>query len=145
MTNIKVVSLLCCAVFSFSCITQRRCLDKFPPDTVLVTNTVYRDTVIVVPILGTDTVTVYGTIRDTVYASSGTAHAQTYIIRDTLRLNVWQTDTTLQVKVDSCIREITNRETIIREIKSKNGARIERIVWLVAVMFLIALLFKVFK
>lgn len=92
-----------------------RLIEKHPGliDTVRVTTTIYRDTIINVPVLGTDTVTVYGTIRDTVYASSGTAHARTYIKRDTVYLNVWQSDTLLKVKCDSLIKEVNSRQTEI--------------------------------
>ena len=77
-----------------SCVTQRRCLEKFPvKDTV-----VYHDTVYQVHVPPADTVIRWGEIHDTVYASSGTASGQAWVTHDTLWLNVWQRDTVVQYR-----------------------------------------------
>lgn len=133
--------------FNVSCATQRKCLQKFPPDTVRVTTTVYRDTIVPVYIPRTDTVYKYGHLTDTIFAISGSAGAKVYIVRDTIKLFVWQNDTTLQVKLDSVIKEIKVKETEIHTIKEKT--RLEKILWqvigIVSIIFLSLLLIKVKK
>jgi hypothetical protein len=93
-------------------------MEKFPP----VTDTVieYRDTIIPVFIHSVDTVEKWGTIRDTLIVNSGTAHGKTWVIHDTLRLQVWQSDTTLQVKLDSAIQVIRTKEQFIKEVQKKS-------------------------
>lgn len=109
----KALLSLFLALSLTGCYTERQCLQMLPRDTVTVKTITYRDTTIFVPIPGTDTVMVYGRITDTIYASSGTAHARTFIIRDTAFLNVWQSDTTLTVQLDSVIRELQIKKTEI--------------------------------
>jgi hypothetical protein len=145
------LTLLFTALLLSGCVTQRACLEKFPVQEMHDTVIVYRDTVINVPIAGADTVFVYGTVRDTVYASSGTAHAVTYTVRDTVRLLVWQSDTILWVRLDSALQELQIKDREIYTItmgceKSKTERVLNKIFMvLVAIGFivLIRLLYKV--
>lgn len=142
-------ALLLMAVFFSSCATERACLKKFPVVESHDTITIYRDTIIAVPVVGTDTVYVSGI--DTVYASSGTAHAVTYTVRDTIRLFVWQSDTILNVRLDSALQELTIKDreiiTIQRQCdKSKTERVLNKVLMIfVAVGFivLIRLLYKI--
>lgn len=113
--NKKIAILFLCLS---GCVTQQRCYEKFPPQT----NTVieYRDTIVPVYVHSTDTVEKWGTIRDTLVVNSGTAHGKTWVIHDTLRLQVWQSDTTLQVKLDSAIQVIRTKERFIKEVQKKS-------------------------
>ena len=97
-----------------SCVTQKKCLQKFPPtETVKIE---YRDTIIPVYVPRSDTVYQFATIRDTVRINTGTSHAVSYVIKDTLKLILWQTDTTLKVKLDSALKVISTQKTnIVRE------------------------------
>lgn len=126
-----------------SCVTQKRCLHKFPPkhDTTIV----YKDTVITKYIPEVDTVYKYGTIRDTVYASAGTAHSISYVTHDTLKLFVWQSDTTLQIKLDSAIQQIQIKDTEIITIKEKAKFwdRIEAVGWIILAIVLLVIIGKV--
>jgi hypothetical protein len=110
---------LAVAFLALSCATPKRCIERYglKIDTIITVS--YRDSIIPVYIHSTDTVRAYSTIRDTLIIHSGTAHAQTWVIHDTLKLNVWQTDTTLQVKVDSCIKVINEKQTQIVTIQKK--------------------------
>ena len=136
-----------------SCVTQKACLEKFPIVEQHDTLIVYRDTIIQVPVLGTDTVYKYGTIRDTVYASAGTAHSYSYVIKDTLKLVVWQSDTILSFRCDSLIKEITIKDTEIATLqqgceKGKGERFLDKLIILVAVLLggtLIIYLIKLFK
>jgi len=101
------------------CATQQRCFEKFPPDTITTTTIEYRDSIIPVYISNTDTVFRWGTIIDTIFAESGTAHGRTWVIHDTLRLEVWQSDSIYQVQKDSLIQVIKTHETEIVTIKEK--------------------------
>ncbi len=125
------------------CVTQQRCFEKFPP----VTTIEYRDTIVPVYIERTDTVYQWGTIRDTVYASSGTAHAYSYVVHDTLKLFVYQSDSTYIVKLDSMAQVI--RETQTLKIKDGKIEGIKNIVkWCVVfagIVLMIVIVKRIFK
>ena len=87
----RKILILLTVLLASSCVTQRRCYEKFPPQDTVVT---WHDTVYYVS-LKTDTVYKYGTITDTVYANTGTAGGSAWVINDTIYLNVWQKDTVL--------------------------------------------------
>lgn len=87
----RKILILLTVLLASSCVTQRRCYEKFPPQDTLIT---WHDTVFFVS-LKTDTVYKYGTITDTVYANTGTAGGSAWVINDTIYLNVWQKDTVL--------------------------------------------------
>ena len=115
----KIVYLVLFSLLVTSCVTQRACMLKFPPDTVIHVNIVYRDTIIPVYIPKHDTVYGFTDIHDTLIIHSGTAHGQSWVIHDTLKMNVWQSDTTLKVKIDSCIKIIDSQKKEIFTIREK--------------------------
>jgi len=132
------IALLCLLVLS-SCVTQRRCMEKFPPDTVRVETVTYRDTIIPVFVPGYKPVFNWS-VGGSVITSSGTAHGQAWVIHDTLFQKVWQTDTTLQVKLDSAIKVIDEKETEIITIREREErSRMERILWQVIALAVIVL------
>jgi hypothetical protein len=112
------IYLIICPVFS-GCVTQEACLKKFPIREVHDTLVVYRDTIIQVPVLGTDTVYKEATIHDTLIVHSGTAHGQSWVIHDTLKLFVWQSDTVLTLKFDSLIKVVTLKDVEIHTIQQE--------------------------
>jgi hypothetical protein len=129
-------------------------MQKFPIKETHDTLIVYRDTIIEVPVFSVDDTTfAWGTVFDTVYASSGTAHARTYIVRDTIRLTVWQSDTTLKVRLDSALMEITIRDNQIYTVKQEcKKGKVERVIDSLIILFailcgtaLIIALIKMFK
>ena len=149
-----ILYILAIIFVASSCVTQRACLERFPPDTVSVQTVVYRDTIITVPVFSVDdTTVVWGTVFDTVYASSGTAHAITYVVRDTIRMIVWQSDTTLSLKLDSAIKVIESKDAEIYTIqasceKGKGERFLDKLIMLVAVILIGAVviyLIKLFK
>jgi hypothetical protein len=115
----KYLLFTICGLFLTSCVTQRRCMLKFPPDTVTHVSIVYRDSIIPVYIPKHDTVFGFTNIHDTLIVHSGTAHGQSWVIHDTLKMNVWQSDTTLKVKIDSCIKIIDSQKKEIFTIREK--------------------------
>ena len=156
MSALIKVSIL--AILFTSCSPQRRLsnlLTHYPDliqeihDTLIV----YRDTTVNISVVGTDTVYKYGTIRDTVYASSGTAHSVSYVTHDTLRLYVWQSDTTLKVRLDSAIRELQIKDREIIEVQQKcDKSKFEKILdkflyifLVIAFIVLIQFFIKIFK
>lgn len=81
----------------------------------------YRDTIIFVPILGTDTVFQAVTIRDTIKITAGTAHSVAYVVKDTIYSYVWSTDTVLAVRIDSLITEVVKRDIQISVLEKGEG------------------------
>lgn len=126
------------------CVTQQRCLDKFPPTS----NTIieYRDTIIPVYIHSTDTVERWGTIRDTLIVHSGSAHGKTWVIHDTLRLEVWQTDSTYIVRLDSALQVIRQKDVYIKEVKKENWlTEVKHILLIVLGLFMTFLILKIIR
>ena len=117
----KVLVLVLVACIGVSCITQKRCLNKFPPDTIRTETVTYRDTIIPIYIPAFDTIYVQSTILDTLIINSGTVHSQTWVVRDTIRQILWQSDTTLMVELDSLIRTNYIKDVEIYTIKEKVG------------------------
>jgi hypothetical protein len=91
-----------------SCITQRRCYEKFPPQDTMVS---YHDTIFFVR-LTTDTIYKTAHITDTVYANTGTAGGSAWVINDTIYLNVWQKDTIIAYKDSIKTVEVTKTVTL---------------------------------
>jgi hypothetical protein len=132
------ITLLCFLLLS-SCVTQKRCLEKFPPDTIRVETVTYRDTIIPVFVPGYKPIFNWS-VGGSVITSSGTAHGQAWIIHDTLFQKVWQTDTTLQVKLDSAIKVNYQKDTVIVTLKEmEQRSRMERILWQVIALAVIVL------
>ena len=96
-----------------SCVTQRRCLKKFPPvvriDTVVQDTTIYRDTTVYRYLPG-DTVTKDSIIEvpvelyvPPVTAETSLARAEAWIQNRRLQLLLIQKDSLLQFKIDSAV------------------------------------------
>jgi hypothetical protein len=126
LNNILYLPLFALLALS-SCATYKRCSEKFNWKSDTIKTIVYRDTIIPVLVHGTDTVFAWSTIRDTLIVHSGSAHGKSYVIHDTLKLNVWSSDTIIKVKLDSAIKVIETRNTQIVTIKEK--AKAEKILW----------------
>lgn len=144
--------LLLCFILS-GCVTQKACLERFPIQETHDTVIIYTPAIIEVPVMGTDTVYRWSTIFDTVFASSGTAHASSYVKKDTVYLNVWQSDTLLKVRLDSAFRELQIKDTEIYTVrteceKGKAERFMDKLIILLAIVFgglLIINLIKLFK
>jgi len=148
--HILYIYLFICIVSSCSPIGRlTRLLDRHPEliDTVRTVTTVYRDTVIYVPVLGTDTVYKQTTVKDTLIVHSGTAHGQSWVTHDTLKLMVWQSDTVLKVKLDSVIKIIDakNTEIITLKDRTKTDRYFKYGIALAVIVLLIVLIPRVFK
>ena len=120
----KKLWILLIIVFLGSCVTQKRCLKKFPPvvsvDTIVHDTTIYRDTTVYEYIEGD---TVYNeriiSIPKTVYvppveAETEFAHALAWIQNQRLRLELRQKDSLLQFRIDSAIRANQRTEYITK-------------------------------
>ena len=138
----KALWLILVAFTAFSCVTERACIKKYPPALNVKIDTIYRDRIVPVVIPGTDTIYKYGTILDTVVVHSGTAGAKTYVIRDTIKLLVWQNDSTYLLKIDSLEQIINSEREIIHYVKEKPG-RAETILWMIMVIVGLVLLIKI--
>jgi hypothetical protein len=130
-----------------SCASYKRCSEKFNWKSDTIKTIFYRDTIIPVLIHGSDTVYAWSTIRDTLIVHSGSAHGESYVVHDTLKLNVWSSDTIIKVKLDSAIKVIETRNTQIVTIKEK--AKFEKILWQIiaglSIVFLIVLIPRLLK
>ena len=108
------------------CVTQKRCLEKFPPvvgsDTVVTEHTVYRDTIIYRHLPG-DTVFVDVPVYidngqpmtvEPARAETELAMAQSWVERGRLMLELQQKDSILQFKLDSAFRSNKQVEYITK-------------------------------
>jgi len=148
--HILYIAILICIVSSCTPVGRlTRLLDRHPEliDTVKVVSTVYRDTTIYVPVLGTDTIYKETTIRDTLIVHTGTAHGQSWVTHDTLKLMVWQSDTVLTLKLDSAIKVIALKNTEIITLKDRTKADryFKYGIALAVIILLIVLIPRVFK
>ena len=145
--SFKIGVFLCVLTCFTHCITYQKCVEKFNIKTDSVKIVTYRDTIIPVYIHATDTVRTFGNIHDTLIVHSGTAHAEAYTVHDTLLLETWSSDTTLKVKIDSCIKIINTKEKQVITItqKAKLDNVLKWIFGIVAVIMLIVLIPRVFK
>lgn len=125
-----------------SCVTQKACLEKFPPETIIE----YKDTIIPYYVSSTDTIEKWGTITDTLIVNSGSAHGRTWVIHDTLRLQVWQTDSTYMIRLDSAIQVIKIRDQVIKEVSKKSAwTEIKFSLLIILCIFVIGLAIKLVK
>jgi len=125
-----------------SCVTQKACLEKFPPETIIE----YKDTIIPYYVSSTDTIEKWGTITDTLVVNSGSAHGRTWVIHDTLRLQVWQTDSTYMIRLDSAIQVIKIRDQVIKEVSKKSAwTEIKFSLLIILCIFVIGLAIKLVK
>lgn len=129
-----IIILFSLCIFATSCVTIQKCKDKFPENY----STTYRDTIYY---FKTETDTVYktGLIIDTVYASTGQAGGQAWVIHDTLHLKVWQKDTVYVVR-DSIRTDV--KEVIVE--KPCNGqATLRLLITLGIILIGIMIMFKI--
>jgi hypothetical protein len=95
-----LILLLICT----SCVTQRACLEKFPPqETTVVT---YRDTVYFFR-TETDTVWASASWMDTVNVASGQIIGSAWVARDSIYIKVVQRDTVFQVRDSVRVETVT--------------------------------------
>ena len=109
-----------------SCVTQKRCLQKFPPEVVVLrTDTlIYRDTIIYIPIEGDTSYVEDPWIDDEpwiepqkinigpIRADVPLAHSQAGVTDNVLWMRLIQRDSVLRFKIDSAIREHSDTITI---------------------------------
>jgi hypothetical protein len=119
-------ALIWLAVLS-SCVTQRRCLEKFPPlppDTLTVCTTTYRDTTVYVP-MPADTVRDSIPVQlpcpqaanyksDAVRAVGKYATAAAWLESGQLKIHMTMNDVKLQLTIDSAIKANTKTVTITK-------------------------------
>jgi len=120
----RYILFLC--LFLVACSPSRRLTNLLTKHPELVDTTkivTYRDTTIYVPIMGTDTVYKESTIRDTITIHSGTAHATTFVVHDTLKLFVWQSDSTYKYTIDSLRSEVTKCDLKIQDLTDSKFVR----------------------
>ena len=126
--SLRIVFIALVLLMSSGCVTQKRCLNKFPPVVTTITDTipgetVYKDTTIYVSVPGdtiiTDTTIIIsdsGRIQFAeVFAETELAYAHSWIQVDRLRLELIQKDSLYQFKLDSAIRENTDTIKIVQK------------------------------
>jgi hypothetical protein len=143
----RLILIIAIILVATSCVTYKKCVEKFQIKSDTIRTVTYRDTIIKVPILGTDTLYAWALVHDTLIVNNGTAHAITYVVHDTIHTNVWQSDTILKVRLDSAIKVIDTKEKQVITITQK--AKLTKILWqiisglaIVALMILIPRVFK---
>ena len=126
--TLRAIIIFLLLLMSSGCVTQKRCLDKFPPitsvDTIKVPGEpIYIDTIIYRDVPG-DTIIVDTTIIinesgeiefTEVFAETELATAHAWIELDRLRLELNQKDSLFRFKLDSAIRENTDTVKIIHK------------------------------
>jgi hypothetical protein len=150
MTLKKLFLFTAIALMISSCATQRRCLEKFgKSDTIRVTNTVYRDTVINVIIQKLPPKLTTGSINTKLSIKYGTVNTEVWVKNDTIFVFSTSVDTTLQVRLDSVIKVINDKEMIIRTMEKKYIPKWIRELamfgGLVLLLFISVFLFKVIR
>ena len=109
------------------CVTQKRCLDKFPPDTVTVTHdtTIFKDTMVFRKIKG-DTVYIERILYhympsehtpikrnyEPILLQTALCVARSYIAGNRIKMSLVQKDSVFQFKLDSAIR--ANKKVVIK-------------------------------
>lgn len=103
----KLAIIILC-IIATSCVTQRACYNKFPPQVGVTDTVVYRDTVY---FYRTDTDTIYAVASwmDTVSVDEGLVIGQAWVARDSIYIKVIQKDTVIRWRdsVRTEIREVT--------------------------------------
>ena len=135
----KYILIILVSFLFFGCVTQKRCNEKFPPQSFTKDSIVYRDklvykdTTIYVPILGgtvyKDTVVYIDkntglTNSKKIYAFTSLAEASAWVKNSKLFLNLTQKDTTIEIRLDSAIKEATywkekyqnNSSVVVKEV-----------------------------
>lgn len=116
-----ILLILILSLFLGSCVTQRRCNNKFPPisDTTRITiirdSIVYKDTIIYIQlpaIVKKDSIIIpcppppLAYVPDTAYAETPFAKAKSWWSYPYIKLNLEQKKTTLELRLDSAIKEV---------------------------------------
>lgn len=116
MRTVIIITLFLLA----SCVTQKKCLEKFPPrtDTIITVRdtTIYKDTIIYIQVEGdtvlkvvrlSDTIFLPGQVYvpDTAFAETELAFAKSWLDLSPLQIQLmlFQKDTTLRKKLDSAL------------------------------------------
>lgn len=162
MKNLLIIFLL---IFVSSCATQKRCYQKFPPQTVTVTKDsirteiVYRDTTIYVT-LPVETITK----TDTIYVKNGSvifnpvevetnyAYAKAWTGQNRINLTLTDKDTTLIFRLNKAIKEAkyyemkysTEKKTVI-EYRTKKFVKVMAWIGGVSILLLVLLILRKFK
>ena len=118
MNKLLLIAILC--IFATGCVTQRACLDKFPPQVGVVDTVVYRDTVYFFR-TDTDTVWAVASWMDTVSVDGDLVIGQAWVARDSIYLKIIQKDTVIQWRdsVRTEIREVTKTVQLPPEYNGK--------------------------
>ena len=118
MNKLLLIAILC--IFFTGCVTQRACLDKFPPQVGMEDTVVYRDTVYFFR-TETDTVWAVASWMDTVSVDGDLVIGQAWVARDSIYLKIIQKDTVIQwrdsVRVE--IKEVTKTVQLPPEYNGK--------------------------
>jgi hypothetical protein len=131
------------------CVTQRRCIEKFPQDTVYHNSIVYRDTTVQVFIPGD---TIRERVKDTIVSvDTKYAHAEAGLTDSEIWLNLIQKTITIPVKFDSVI--VTRIDTIsipvpvIKEVHTKTNWQIFLGIgfWVILALFVGTIVLLVFR
>lgn len=160
MKHLIIISVV--TIMVSSCATQRRCLLKFPPDTITTIETIhsveYRDTTIFVHLPG-DSILVHDTIVLPVpgeplfipplTARLPLAHSTAWVDNNRLNLGLWIDSTTLQFKLDSAMATVTDtvkiHTTDIIQVPAPVPKRYKIAIWALAggviVLLLLSLIF----
>jgi hypothetical protein len=150
---LALIALLTLAsIFMNSCTSQRRCLAKFPPDTITTVeyNRVieYRDTTISLEIPG-DSVFLYDTITvnenvvnfDPVTAYVPFAWARAWVDENKIKLSLIQYDTIFTEKIDSVIVYTSDTITVKEKVlvpfsgETKEQKRNRLLIWAGLILF----------
>jgi hypothetical protein len=120
MKTICLFFAFICLFTPFSCITQRKCLQRYPPsrDTIRIERTrdslVYKDKIIEIKVPGAikiDSIVIpcppppLSYIPDTVRTETEYAKAKAWFKYPNIQLKLFQKQSILQVKLDSAIKE----------------------------------------
>lgn len=115
----KLAIIILC-IIATSCVTQRRCYEKFPPQVGVTDTVVYRDTVYFFR-TDRDTVWAVASWMDTVSVDQGLIIGQAWVARDSIYIKVVQQDTLIQwrdsVRVE--IKEVTKTVQLPPEYNGK--------------------------
>ena len=164
----KLTVLILIVALASSCVTQRRCLQKFPPEVktdtvfyeVVRDSIVYRDTTIILTLPGQtviDSIFIKPGVVETspVVLETALARAEAYYRTPKVYLKLIQKDTTIQVRLDSALRDAYHWKAQYYEIlaqtliKEKYIPEIYKIaLWLVigiAFSFIAYMLVKIFR
>ena len=116
----KKLAIVILCIFFTSCVTQKACYEKFPPQVGVTDTVVYRDTVY---FYRTDTDTIYAVASwmDTVSVDQGLIIGQAWVARDSIYIKVVQRDTVIRWRdsVRTEIKEITKVVTAPPEYDGK--------------------------